>query len=130
MKFDNRFDIVSGADSKGGVVYIDRRIPRFSPKLRDKRGRSVDLWKYLGIHEENEDAAMRRGYSYIRAHDKVATPMERRLVEADGVDWKAYTKEIDGYLDRIEKEKVTRPPPKNLHVDPQKAVGHHRAGNK
>jgi hypothetical protein len=37
--------------------------------------------------------------------------MEKRAVQADGVNWNEYTKEIDGYLDRIEKEKVTRPPP-------------------
>lgn len=132
MKFDNRFDIVSGADSRGDVVYIDRRIPQYSPKLRDKTGRPANLWKYLGIHEVYEDAAMQRGFSYERAHTKVATPTEKRAVEADGVDWKAYTHEIDGYLDRIEKEKVTRPPPAGLHVNPMTAIGrhHHRSHNK
>ena len=69
---------------------------------------------------------MDRGFSYDRAHTKVATPMERRAVEADGVSWKEYSAEIDGYLSKIEHEKVTRPPPKGLHVDPQSAIGHHR----
>ncbi len=141
MKFDNRFDVVSGADSKGDVVYIDRHIPQFSRKLKDKTGRPANLWKYLGTHEEWEDAAMARGFSYDRAHGKVATPMERKAVEADGVDWKEYTHEIDGYLDKIEKEKVTRPPPHGLHVDPRQAIHdrsaqgghgdhHHRSYNK
>ncbi len=101
MKFDNRFDVVSGADSKGDTVYIDRHIPQFSRKLKDKTGRPANLWKYLGTHEEWEDAAMARGFSYDRAHSKVATPMERKAVEADGVDWKEYTREIDGHLDKI-----------------------------
>jgi len=132
VKFDNRFDIVSGADSRGDVVYVDRRIPQFSRKLRDKNGRPANLWKYLGTHEQWEDAAMHRGYTYDRAHTKIATPMERRAVAADGVDWKKYTEEIDGYLAKIEKEKVTRPPPAGLHVDPQAAVGnqHHHSRNK
>lgn len=126
MKFDNRFDIVSGADSKGDTVYIDRRIPQLSPRLKTKDGKPANLWKYLGTHETYEAAAEARGFSYDRAHTKVATPMERRAVEADGVSWKAYSEEIDGYLSKIENEKVTRPPPKGLHVDPQSAIGHHR----
>lgn len=130
MKFDNRFDIVSGADSKGDTVYVDRRIPQFSRKLRDKSGKPANLWKYLGIHETYEEAAQKRGFSYDRAHTKVATPMERRAVEADGVSWKAYSEEIDGYLDHIEKEKVTRPPPEGMHVDPETAIGHHRHKHK
>jgi hypothetical protein len=126
MKFDNRYDIVSGADSKGETVYVDRRIPQYSPRLRTKDGKPANLWKYLGTHETYETAAMDRGFSYDRAHTKVATPMERRAVEADGVSWKEYSAEIDGYLSRIEHEKVTNPPPKGLHVDPQSAIGHHR----
>lgn len=126
MKFDNRYDIVSGADSKGDTVYVDRRIPQYSPRLRTKDGKPANLWKYLGTHETYEAAAEARGFSYDRAHTKVATPMERRAVEADGVSWKEYSAEIDGYLAKIEHEKVTRPPPAGLHVDPQSAIGHHR----
>lgn len=126
MKFDNRYDIVSGADSKGETVYVDRRIPQYSPRLRTKAGKPANLWKYLGTHETYETAAMDRGFSYDRAHTKVGTPMERRAVEADGVSWKEYSAEIDGYLAKIEHEKVTRPPPKGLHVDPESAIGHHR----
>jgi hypothetical protein len=70
VKFDNRFDIVSGADSKGDVVYIDRRLPRYSRRLKTRDGKPADLWKYLGIHETYEDAAEKRGFSYSRAHEK------------------------------------------------------------
>ena len=126
MKFDNRYDIVSGADSKGETVYVDRRIPQYSPRLRTKDGKPANLWKYLGTHETYEAAAEARGFSYDRAHTKIATPMERRAVEADGVSWKEYSAEIDGYLSKIEHEKVTRPPPTGLHVDPESAIGHHR----
>lgn len=132
MKFDNRFDVRSGANSSkdGKVIYIDRRIPQFSPAVKSKTGKPANLWKYLGIHEESEAAAMARGMPYLKAHEKIATPLERKAVEADGCDWKKYTEEIDGYLRRIEREKVTRPPPANLHVNPDKAISHHRSSNK
>lgn len=130
MKINNRYDIRSGADSDNGNVYVDRRIPQYSPKIKDGRGLPANLWKYLSIHETVEADAMKRGVSYDRAHSKIATPTEKKAVQADGVDWKKYTEEIDGYLDRIEKEKVTRPPPKDLHVDPDSAAGHHHSRNK
>jgi hypothetical protein len=131
MKFDNRFDIVSGANSSkdGKIIYIDRRIPQFSPKLKDKSGKAANLWKYLGIHEESEAAAMARGMPYLKAHTKIATPLERKAVEADGVSWKAYSEEMDGYLNKIEHEKVKRPPPASLHVNPAKAISHHHSSN-
>jgi hypothetical protein len=91
----------------------------------------------LGTHEQWEQAAMARGFNYDRAHSMVATPMEKKAITAKGVNWQEYTAEIDGYLNKIEKEKVTRPPPPGLHVDPQAAIRgdhphrhHHRSHNK
>lgn len=126
IRVDNRYDIVSGADSKGTTVFVDRRIPQFSPRLRDRNGKPANLWKYLAVHEMYEAAAMHRGDGYSHAHEKIATPLERGEVEKDGVNWNEYTKEIDGYLDKIEKEKVTRPPPTGMHVDPETAIGKHK----
>lgn len=130
---DNTHEVVSGANSArdpNGPVYIDRRIPEFSPVLKDKTDAPVNLWKYLSLHERTEAEAMREGVDYKRAHEDIATPAERAAVEADGVDWAAYTYEIDGYLDHIEHEKADNPPPEALHVDPQAAIGAHRAANK
>jgi hypothetical protein len=129
---DNSHDVVSGANSSkdpNGPVYIDRRIPQFSPKLKDRNGQPANLWKYLAVHERVEADAMRDGMSYDHAHSRFATPAERAAVAADGVDWNAYTHEIDGYLDRIEHERAENPPP-DTHVDPQAAIGHHRSENK
>jgi hypothetical protein len=128
---DTTHDVVSGANSAkdpNGPVYIDRRIPQFSPLLKDRNGNPVDLHRYLAIHEVKEAEAMRAGMSYDEAHP-VATAAERAAVEADGVDWNAYTKEIDGYLSSIEHETPTNSPP-DTHVDPQQAIGHHRSENK
>ena len=122
MRIDHAHDVVSGADSDKSTIYIDRRIPQFSPRLKDKAGRPANLWKYLALHETKEAQAMAKGMEYVRAHNTVATPAEKQAVDADGVSWKLYSDEMDGYLDKIEREKVTRPPPKSLHIDPKKAV--------
>lgn len=129
---DSTHDVKSGAVSskdKPGVTYVDPRIPEFSPILKDKDGNPANLHKYLAIHEQTERTAMANGESYLDAHSNKATPAERTAVEADGVDWKKYTEEMDGYLDKIEHEKVTNPPP-DPHVDPAAAVGHHQSENK
>ena len=130
---DNSHDVVSGANSAknpNGPVYVDRRIPEFSPTLKDRDGNPANLHKYLAIHERTEADAEARGLSYDKAHTDVATPAERAAVEADGVSWKGYTDEIDGYLSKIEHEKAANPPTEPLHVDPEAAIGHHRASNK
>lgn len=123
-QIDNTHDVVSGAVASkdpNGPVYVDRHIPELSPKLTDKTGQPANLHKYLAVHETNEREAMARGMSYADAHNKVATPAERAAVEADGVNWGEYTKEIDGYLDHVETEKEGNPPP-DPHVDPDKAI--------
>src|SRR5208282_4010363 len=109
--------------------FIDRRIPEFSPTLKDAQGNPANLHKYLAVHETDEAARMRAGEAYPQAHIG-ATAAERAAVVVNGVDWAAYTHEIDGYLDHIEHEKPVNPPPGEMHVDPEAAIGHHRAENK
>ena len=130
MRIDHAHDVVSGADSSPTVVYIDRRIPQYSRRLKTKGGQPANLWKYLSVHETTEAKAMAGGMSYDKAHTNIATPAERKAVEADGVSWKEYTDEIDGYLDRIEREKPVNPPPKGEHVNPEAAIGHYRRRTK
>ena len=149
---DATHDVVSGANSArdpNGPIYIDKDIPQYSPILKDRNGQAADLHKYLAIHESVERDDMARWAADFKAqngrdpteaertqyysdvsHPKVATAAERAAVEADGVNWQAYTHEIDGYLDHIENKKVTNPPPGELHVDSDAAIGHHRAVNK
>ena len=130
-KIDATHTVLSGANSTAdGTVVVDRNIPEFSPTLKDKDGNPANLHKYLAVHETVEADAMKRGMSYDDAHTKVATPAERAAVEADGVDWNAYTKEMDGYLDHIEHEPNTNPPPGQMHIDPEDAIGHHKSENK
>jgi hypothetical protein len=130
-KIDATHTVLSGANSTAdGTVVVDHNIPEFSPTLKDAQGNPANLHKYLAVHETAEADAMKRGMSYDDAHTKVATPAERAAVEADGVDWNAYTKEMDGYLDHIEHEPNTNPPSGQMHIDPEDAIGHHKSENK
>lgn len=122
MRIDHSHDVVSGADSDKTAVYIDRRIPQYSPKLKDKNGKPANLWKYLSIHETKEAKAMAGGMSYSSAHTNIATPAERKAVLDDGVSWKLYEAEINGYLAKIEHEKAKNPPPADQHVMPHRAL--------
>lgn len=148
---DNTHDVVSGANSSkdpNGPVYIDKHIPEFSPTLKDGVGQPLNLWKYLTVHEAEEAKDMARWTTEFKekngreptkaetmeyyntvAHPKVATPAERAAVERDGGNWASYTHEMDGYLDHIEHENPANPPP-DQHVDPEKAIDHHKSSNK
>jgi hypothetical protein len=131
QNIDATKDVVSGANSSkdpNGPVYIDKRIPQESPTLKDDQGNPVNLWNSLQLHERVEADQMAAGKSYDEAH-KDATAAERELARRTGYDWEAYTKEIDGYLAHIEKEKAENPPT-NTHIDPEQAIGHHRSTNK
>ena len=121
MRIDNQHDVVSGADSDKDAIYIDKRIPQYSPKLKDKSGRPANLWKYLSIHEISEARDMQNGMGYDKAHIR-ATIRERTAVLADGVDWKEYEAEINGHLSGIEHEKAANPPPATQHVAPHRAI--------
>ncbi len=121
MRIDNTHDVVSGADSDKEAIYIDKRIPQYSPKLKDKSGRPANLWKYLSIHEIEEARLMADGMGYDPAHVR-ATTKERGAVQRDGVDWKRYSDEIDQYLKHIEREKEKNPPPADQHVAPHRAI--------
>ena len=143
-------DVVSGANSSkdpNGPVQIDRRIPQLSPKLKDDQGDPVNLWNLLQIHERVEGDETRKWEAEFKQEhgrdptkeeaDKFyrdvahphATAAEREAARQWGIDFDAYTKEIDGYLSHIEHEKVENPPT-DTHIDPQEAIGHHRSTNK
>lgn len=110
--------LAGASDTPSGLpVNIDRRMPRYDPKVLDKTGKPADLWKYLKIHEIEEHKAMLGGTPYAKAHSTIATPAERAAVEADGVNWKEYEHVMDGYLSEIEHEHPKHPPV-NLYDKP------------
>jgi len=114
--------VISGAVSSKdipGLTYIDSHIP-------------AQYHPFLALHEQEERKAMLGGMSYAEAHTKVATPIEKKAVEAAGLDWNKYTKSIDGHLSHIEHEHNTNPPPdpmispKDADHDPM----HHHSSSK
>lgn len=105
MKIDASRNIAAGANSSHCTVYVDRHIPA---KFR----------KFLAVHEETEAEHMGKGYA--QAH-RIATAAERAAVERAGLDWKKYTEEIDGYLDRTEHEPDQTP--RGAHVSSKVATG-------
>jgi len=135
LNVDNSCDVICGAvgsKKHDGLIYVDRHIPEFSPKLKERSGKPARLWTYLAVHEYCERHRMGDGASYLPAHN-YATARERRVVEADGVNWRAYTEEMDGFLDRVEHEHAKRVPP-DPHVSCRQAVlagkPHHHSANK
>lgn len=106
----------SGANSiKGGPVVVDPSVPE-------------ELRRPAAVHETVEEELMKQGYPYSHAHE-VATQAEKSVVERMGMNWEEYTHRWDGVLDHTEHEKVSELPA-GLHVDPEAAIGHHRAANK
>lgn len=104
---------LAGAADKGPKVFIDRRVPR-KVKIDDK---TVDVAKYLAVHERTEHGLMTaRKMPYLDAH-KIATKAEKKAVEADGVSWAEYEHVMDGFLAHIEHEHPKRPPP-DLYLKP------------
>jgi Transglycosylase SLT domain len=101
----------------GFPVNIDKRIPQFNMEVTKADGEPADLHKYLTIHEIAEYKAMKDGETYEKAHHDIATPAEKKAVQADGVDWKKYTHVMDGYLKKTEEEGHTDLP-KGLYLKP------------
>lgn len=131
----------AGADVVSSKAYDD---PELGPKLHASEGEQDRLdseiaraqaagphrtdKESLGELQKSKGDELRRIYGNV--HTNIATPAERAAVEADGVSWKGYTDEIDGYLSKIEHEKAVNPPTEPLHVDPDAAIGHHQSSNK
>lgn len=108
----------AGRSSDDRETYVDQHIPQYDRRFRLKTGGLGNLWKYVDAHEKTEFAAMTLlGMPYKEAHYKIATPIERHLVESDGGDWDHYEAVWRGLLDETEHEHVKGVPP-NLYLGP------------
>ena len=92
----------------GYPVNIDHRVPR----IMVVKGKSFSPDKYLVVHEIVEYAAMKKGVKYEPAHRK-ALRAEKAAVEADGIDWSGYQRNMQRIAEGLEKAKHPNPP-KNL----------------
>ena len=87
-RLDRRHDIpyLAGYSRDGKTIYIDRHLP----KSFDYRGRTIDVDRYLILHEEVEKTLIDQlDLHYLHAH-QIATRAEEAAVLADRVPWRVY----------------------------------------
>ena len=107
-KLDRRHDIpyLAGYSEDGQTIYIDRHMPR-SFKFR---GRTVDIDRFLILHEEVEKTLIDQlGLHYLHAH-QIATRAEQAAVRAAGISWHDYDRFMQQYVKRIGDERLTKVP--------------------
>ena len=114
-KLDRRHDIpyLAGYSLDGKTIYIDRHMPK-SFKLR---GRTIEIDRFLILHEEVEKTLIDQlGLHYLHAH-QIATRAEEAAVRAAGIEWEAYDRFMQRYVKHIGDERLTKVP-KDLDLKP------------
>jgi hypothetical protein len=88
-KVDRKHDVpyLAGYSKDGRTIYIDRRLPK---SFRTKKGRRVQVDRYLVLHEAMEKTLIDElGLHYQHAH-QIAARAEQSAVRADGIPWGEY----------------------------------------
>lgn len=107
-KLDREHDIpyLAGYSQDGKTIYIDRHLP----KSFTFRGRTVEVDRFLILHEEVEKTLIDQlGLHYLHAH-QIATRAEEAAVNAERVTWKAYDRFMQKYVKSIGDERLTKVP--------------------
>jgi hypothetical protein len=107
-KFDREHDIpyLAGYSQDGQTIYIDRHLP----KSFTFRGRTVEVDRFLILHEEVEKTLIDQlDLHYLHAH-QIATRAEEAAVHAHGVTWKAYDRFMQKYVKSIGDERLSKVP--------------------
>lgn len=109
VKVDTSFDIkyIGGYSTDGRTIYLDRDFP----KTLNINGKEVDCVESIAKHHElTEKWMVGEGYTYQYAHI-IANKIEREYVEALGVDWSEYDKEVRKYIHQIFSKTLSASPP-------------------
>lgn len=107
-KLDREHDIpyLAGYSQDGKTIYIDRHLP----KSFTFRGRTIEVDRFLILHEEVEKTLIDQlGLHYLHAH-QIATRAEEAAVNAERITWKAYDRFMQKYVKSIGDERLTRVP--------------------
>jgi len=107
-KLDRKHDIpyLAGYSQDGKTIYIDRHLP----KSFTFRGRSIEVDRFLILHEEVEKTLIDQlGLHYLHAH-QIATRAEEAAVHAQCITWKAYDRFMQKYVKKIGDERLTKVP--------------------
>jgi hypothetical protein len=106
--FDRDHDIpyLAGYSQDGQTIYIDRHLP----KSFTFRGRTVEVDRFLILHEEVEKTLIDQlGLHYLHAH-QIASRAEEAAVHAQGITWKAYDAFMQKYVKAIGDERLSKVP--------------------
>ena len=114
-KLDRSHDIpyLAGYSMDGKTIYIDRHLP-FSFKYR---GRTIDVDRFLVMHEEVEKTLIDQlDLHYLHAH-QIATRAEEAAVRAERISWRAYDRFMQKYVKTVGDERLKKVP-KDLDLKP------------
>jgi hypothetical protein len=107
-KLDREHDIpyLAGYSQDGKTIYIDRHLP----KTFTFRGRTVEVDRFLILHEEVEKTLIDQlGLHYLHAH-QIATRAEEAAVNAQRITWAAYDRFMQKYVKAIGDERLAKVP--------------------
>jgi hypothetical protein len=107
-KLDRDHDIpyLAGYSQDGKTIYIDRHLP----KTFTFRGRTIEVDRFLILHEEVEKTLIDQlGLHYLHAH-QIATRAEEAAVHAQKITWEAYDRFMQKYVKAIGDEHLTKVP--------------------
>ncbi len=107
-KLDREHDIpyLAGYRQDGKTIYIDRHLP----KSFTFRGRTIEVDRFLILHEEVEKTLIDQlGLHYLHAH-QIATRAEEAAVNAQRVTWKAYDRFMQKYVKSVGDEHLQKVP--------------------
>lgn len=105
---DREHDIpyLAGYSQDGKTIYIDRHLP----KNFTFRGRTVEVDRFLILHEEVEKTLIDQlGLHYLHAH-QIATRAEEAAVNAERITWATYDRFMQKYVKSIGDERLTKVP--------------------
>jgi len=94
---DHSIKYTGGYSKDGKTIYLDSRFP----KIINVDGKEVNAVDTIAMHHElSEKWLVDEGYTYQYAHI-IATKIEREYVESLGVNWDAYSKEVEKHLHEV-----------------------------
>lgn len=109
VKVNAKYDIkyTGGYSLDGKTVYLDEHFP----KVLEVEGKEISTEESIGLHHELPEKWMSDlGYEYPHAHE-IATGIEKKYVESQGVTWKGYCSEVDRNLRLVYSNKLQKSPP-------------------
>jgi hypothetical protein len=109
VRVSTKYDIkyTGGYSLDGKTVYLDEHFP----KTLRVEGKDISTEESIGLHHELPEKWLSDiGYEYPHAHE-IATGIEKKYVEYQGVTWKGYCTEVDKNLRLVYRNKLEKSPP-------------------